>query len=156
MWQEIFPGNSIKQMNMPIKLYLCSRRLYRKRIGKVVAKVIWRINRIIFSCEIDPSANVHPSVKTPHNMLGCVIGSDVVIGENTKILHNVTIGGRGGAPEMPIIGKNVLIGTGAVILGGVVIGDNSKIGANAVVLNNVPPNSTVVGVPAKLISQEPE
>lgn len=139
------------QMSAPIKLYLCSRKLYTQRFGRFIAKVVWRLNRIIFSCEISPSADIHPSVETPHNLLGCVIGSDVVIGENTKILHNVTIGGRKGSPQMPIIGKNVLIGVGAVILGGVVIGDNAKIGANAVVLQDIPPESTAVGIPAVIV-----
>lgn len=105
-------------MSIPIRLYIISRKMYDRRWGKGIAKFIWRLNRIIFSCEIDPSADISPSVKTPHNLLGCVIGSDVIIGENTKILHNVTIGGRRGSPEMPVIGKNVLIGVGAVILGG--------------------------------------
>lgn len=105
-------------MSAPIKMYLCSRKLYKRRFGRLIAKAVWRLNRIVFSCEIAPSADIHPSVETPHNLLGCIIGSDLVIGENTKILHNVTIGGRNGSPKMPIIGKNVLIGAGAVILGG--------------------------------------
>ena len=138
-------------MSIPIRLYIISRKMYDRRWGKGIAKFIWRLNRIIFSCEIDPSADISPSVKTPHNLLGCVIGSDVIIGENAKILHNVTIGGRRGSPEMPVIGKNVLIGVGAVILGGVIIGDGAKIGDNAVVLQNVPPESTAVGVPAIII-----
>lgn len=113
--------------------------------------MIWRLNRVLFSCEIDPSADIHLSVLTPHNLLGCVIGSDVVVGEGTRILQNVTIGGRKALPGMPVIGRNVMIGAGAVILGNITVGDYAKIGANAVVLSDVPPNATAVGVPAKII-----
>lgn len=141
-------------MYVPIKLYSWSRKLYKRNwIGAGIGKLVWRLNRVIFSCEIDPSADIALSVQTPHNLLGCVIGSDVIIGENTKILHNVTIGGRKGMAEMPVIGKNVTIGAGAVILGGITIGDGAKIGANSVVLKDIPANATAVGVPAQIIQR---
>lgn len=73
-----------------------------------------------------------------------------MIGENTAIYQNVTIGGRGRS-GCPVIGKNVFIGAGAVIMGGITIGDNARIGANAVVIHDVPDNSTAVGVPARNI-----
>lgn len=140
-------------MYAPVRFYLWTKKMYQKRFGKIAAKLLWRLNRVIFSCEIDPSADIAPSVETPHNLLGCVIGSDVVIGEGTKILQNVTIGGRNGRPEMPVIGSNVMIGAGAVILGKVRIGDRAKIGANAVVLQDVPADAAAVGVPAKIIEK---
>ena len=90
-----------------------------------------------------------------HNGLGCVIHERAVIGENTKIYQNVTIGGRGQS-GCPAIGKNVFIGCGACILGGITIGDNANIGSNAVAIIDVPEGCTAVGVPAKIIKKENE
>lgn len=138
-------------MSIPIKIYLKSRKCFYRKHCKQISRILWNINRVLFSCEIDPSADIHPDVITPHNLLGCVIGQDVIIGEGTRILHNVTIGGRKGIHAMPVIGKNVLIGCGAVILGDISIGDGAKVGSNAVVIDNVPPHVTVVGVPARIV-----
>lgn len=137
----------------PMTVYFWTHKLYKKPIGKIIVWFLFRLNRIIFSCEIAPSAVIDPSVLTPHNLLGCVIGEDVVIGGGTRILQNVTIGGRGGKPQMPVIGKNCLIGAGACVLGGVHIGDNVKIGCNAVVVNDIPSNATAVGIPAIVVKR---
>ncbi|GAB1475506.1 hypothetical protein MASR2M70_03380 [Bacillota bacterium] len=91
------------------------------------------------------------SVDLIHGGLGVVIHAKSRIGENTKIYQNVTIGGREGRGH-PIIGENVYIGAGACILGGITIEDNAKIGANAVVLADVPKGGIAVGVPAKIIN----
>lgn len=85
-----------------------------------------------------------------HNGLGCVIHPNSILGNNIRIHQNVTIGGRKGN-KLPIIGDNVMIGVGAVIIGDVRIGNNVKIGANAVVITDLPDNSIAVGVPAKII-----
>lgn len=85
-----------------------------------------------------------------HNGLGCVVNEEAEIGDGTKILQNVSIGGRG-THGVPKIGKNVPIGCGAAILGGVCIADNAQIGANAVVLSDIPNNAVAVGIPAKVI-----
>ena len=138
-------------MSVPIRLYLIYKKLNEKKHTKWISRLLWRINRVIFSCEIDPSADIHPSVQTPHNLLGCVIGNDVIIGEGTRILHNVTIGGRNGIKKMPRIGKNCIIGVGAVVLGDIDIGDGAKIGAGAVVLTDIPSDAIAVGVPAKIM-----
>nr|WP_255620739.1 serine acetyltransferase [Salinicoccus sp. RF5] len=106
-----------------------------------------------YSCDIPYTADIHRTVIFSHKGLGVVIGHDTVIGENTKLLHNVTIGGRAGVRANPVIGNNVLIGTGACVLGKVVIGDNVKIGANAVVIDDIPSNCTVVGIPGKVIKR---
>lgn len=90
-----------------------------------------------------------------HHGLGIVIHEDTVIGRNCKVFQNVTIGEKHSPREnehgVPIIGDNVMIGAGAVILGKVRIGDNVVIGANAVILKNVEENDIVCGVPGKQI-----
>lgn len=79
-----------------------------------------------------------------------VINEKAVIGNNVQIDQYVTIGGRVGAGS-PVIGNNVRIGAGAKVLGPITVGENSLIGANAVVIKDVPPNVTVVGIPAKIV-----
>lgn len=130
--------------------YNISRWLYLKRVP-ILPKVFSRLTRIVYSCEIPYTAEIHPSVIFSHKGLGVVIGHDTIIGENTKILQNVTIGGRNGIRANPKIGSNVLIGANASVLGDVNVHNNSKIGANAVVIKDVPENSTAIGVPAKII-----
>lgn len=133
-----------------IKTHNIARWLYLKKIP-MLPRVFNRLTRLIYSCEIPYTAQIDNSVVFAHKGLGVVIGHDTIIGENTKILQNVTIGGRNGIRANPVIGKNVLIGAGASILGDIKIGDNTKIGTNAVVLKDVPNNCTVVGIPAKEI-----
>jgi serine O-acetyltransferase len=79
----------------------------------------------------------------------------VVIGENCRIAHGVTIGGRSGHYEVPVIGNNVTVGVGAVVLGPIKVGDHAIIGANAVVIHDVPAHAVVAGVPARIIKQTP-
>lgn len=133
-----------------IKTYDLARFLHIKNVP-ILPKILNRITRIVYTCEIPYTANIAKSVSFPHKALGIVIGHDTIIGENTKILHNVTIGGRSGIRANPIIGNNVMIGAGACILGKIKIGDNVKIGANAVITKDVPKNSTVVGVPGEVL-----
>ena len=85
--------------------------------------------------------------------IGVIIHKDAVIGENCVIESNVTIGGRNNNPKVPVIGNNVFIGTGARILGDVHIGDNSIVGANAVVIHDVPANCSVAGIPARILHE---
>jgi serine O-acetyltransferase len=102
---------------------------------------------------ISEKAEIADSVKFPHP-IGVVIGEGVVIGKNVKIFQNVTIGGaRIGdvrAGRYPTVSDGVVIFAGAVIVGEITIGENSIIGANAVVVRNVPPFSTCVGVPGRV------
>src|SRR5699024_10185572 len=118
-----------------------SRWLYLKRVP-LLPRIFSCFSRLFYSCEIPYTQDIHQSVVFAHKGLGVVIGHDTVIGENTKILHNVTIGGRSGVRANPIIGNNVLIGAGAIVLGKISIGDNVKIGAGAVVLDSIPSNTT--------------
>jgi len=106
--------------------------------------------------EIHPGATIGEGLFIDHGM-GIVIGETAVIGDNCTIYHGVTLGGRGrvkGSKRHPTIGDNVLIGAGAKILGPVTIGSGSSIGANAVILHDIPANSTVVGVPGKIVKVE--
>ena len=93
-------------------------------------------------------------VKFAYGGIATVIHARAVVGKNTVIGQCVTIGGRSRHYEVPKIGDNVYIGAGAKILGPVTVGDNSVIGAGAVVLKDVPANSVVVGVPAKVIKTD--
>ena len=89
--------------------------------------------------------------------MGIVIHRRVVIGDNCEIAQHVTIGGRSGHADVPVIGNQVFIGAGAKVLGPIRIGDGAIIGANAVVLKDVPPLAVVAGVPARIIKyQAPE
>lgn len=102
--------------------------------------------------EIHPSAQIGKGVFIDHGM-GVVIGETAIVGDYCTIYQGVTLGGTGKdkGKRHPTIGNNVTIGSGAKVLGPFTVGDNSKIAANAVVLSEIPPNSTCVGVPAHIV-----
>ena len=104
--------------------------------------------------EIHPAAKIQQGFFIDHGM-GVVIGETTEIGNNVTIYQGVTLGGVSikKGKRHPTIGNNVIIGAGSKILGPLEIGDNSKIGANSVVINDIPSNSTVVGIPGKVVSQ---
>lgn len=108
--------------------------------------------------EIHPAAKIGKGLFIDHGH-GIVIGETAVIGDNCTIYHQVTLGGTGRAKHIkrhPTVGNNVLIGAGAKILGPVTIGDNCLIGSGSVVLNDVPANSTVTGIKARVIKTDGE
>lgn len=104
--------------------------------------------------EIHPAAKIGRNLFIDHGM-GVVIGETTTIGDDCTIYQGVTLGGTGKdkGKRHPTIGNNVTIGCGAKVLGPFTVGDNSKIAANAVVLNEIPPNSTCVGVPARIVKR---
>lgn len=104
--------------------------------------------------EIHPGAIIGKGLFIDHGT-GVVIGETAIIGDNVTMFHGVTLGGTGKekGKRHPTIGNNVFIGSGAKLLGNINIGDNVKIGANAVVLKDVPSNATVVGVPGKIVNR---
>jgi len=118
-----------------------------------LARLISQIARGFTGIEIHPGAQIGRDVFIDHGM-GVVIGETCIIGDNVHIYHNVTLGGTGKdkGPRHPIIGNNVMIGTGATILGRVRVGDNVKVGAGAVVLRDVPDNCTVVGEEGRFVN----
>lgn len=127
---------------------------FKKRyglLGNIISYILWRINMLIRNIEINPNVCLPKNIMISHP-IGIVIGN-CTIGEGTAILQNVTIGikMRGENDGFPVIGANVLIGAGAVICGKIHIGDGAVIGANAVVLCDVPAGARAVGVPARII-----
>lgn len=119
---------------------------------KFIATAISNKVRRKYGIEIHPAAQIGKGVFIDHGM-GVVIGETAIIGDNCTIYQGVTLGGTGKdkGKRHPTIGNNVLIGCGAKVLGPFSVGDNSKIAANAVVLQEVPPNCTCVGIPAKIV-----
>lgn len=105
-----------------------------------------------FGVDIHPGARVGRGIMIDH-ATGVVIGETAVVGDDVSMLHGVTLGGTGkeGGDRHPKIGRGVLIGAGASILGNITIGDCSRVGAGSVVLHDVPPCKTVAGVPAKIV-----
>jgi len=118
-------------------------------------RVISQIARILTGIEIHPSAIIGKGFFIDHGM-GVVVGETAEIGEYVTLFQGVTLGGTGKerGKRHPTLGNHVVVGAGAKILGGIRIGDNVKVGANSVVLKSVPANSTVIGVPARVIKME--
>ena len=126
--------------------------LFRSKLF-FLARMISQMSRFFTGIEIHPGAVIGKGLFIDHGA-GVVIGETAVVGDNCTIYHGVTLGGTGkdkGVRRHPILGNDVLVGAGAKILGAIRIGDNSLIGANAVLLMDVPEDSTVVGVPGRLI-----
>jgi serine O-acetyltransferase len=120
-----------------------------------LARLISQYSRFITAIEIHPGARIGRSLFIDHGM-GVVIGETSIIGDNVTLYQGVTLGGTGKqkTKRHPTIGDNVVVGAGAKVLGDITIGDNSYIGANAVVVKDVPPNSTIVGVPGRITKQD--
>lgn len=122
---------------------------------KFFARCISQITRFFTGIEIHPGATIGRGLLIDHGM-GVVIGETAVIGNDCTIYQGVTLGGTGKetGKRHPTLGNNVMVGSGAKVLGPFTVGDNSKIAAGAVVLNAVPPGSTCVGVPARIVKQD--
>lgn len=128
--------------------YRISHLFYRKRLF-FVARMISQLGRFFTGIEIHPGAIIGNRLFIDHGM-GVVIGETAEVGDDVTIYQGVTLGGTGKdiGKRHPTIHNNVTIGSGAKILGPITVGENSKIGAGAVVVRCVPPNTTAVGVPA--------
>src|SRR5438094_8523418 len=120
-----------------------------------VPRAISQFARWLTGIEIHPAATIGRGFFIDHGM-GVVIGETTEIGDHVTLFQGVTLGGTGKerGKRHPTLGNHVVVGAGAKILGGIKIGDNVKIGANSVVLKWVPANSTVIGVPARVIKME--
>lgn len=114
-----------------------------------------QISRFITGIEIHPGARIGRKFFIDHGM-GVVIGETAEIGDNVTMYHGVTLGGVtwDKVKRHPTIGDNVVIGSGAKVLGPFTVGENSKIGSNSVVVKEVPPNSSVVGIPGRVVMTE--
>ena len=128
--------------------------LYRHRLF-LLARLISQVVRFFTGIEIHPGAKIGKGVFIDHGM-GVVIGETTEIGDYVTIYQGVTLGGTGKekGKRHPTVGNNVIIAAGAKVLGSITIGDNAKIGAGAVVIKPGPPNSTVVGVPGRVVVQD--
>lgn len=138
-----------------IKLYRIAHKLYQKHIP-LLPKIFYRLIYFINNSHLHYETEVGEGTTLAYGGVGVVIHKNAVIGKNCVIESNVTIGGRNNMPKVPVIGNNVMIGTGARILGDVHIGDGSIIGANAVVLQDVPERCSVAGVPARILHENIE
>ena len=120
-----------------------------------LARFISQLARWATGIEIHPGAKIGKGLFIDHGM-GVVVGETAIIGDNVLLYQGVTLGGTGmeHGKRHPTIGNNVVIGGGAKVLGNITVGDNSYIGANAVVIKDVPANSTVVGVPGRITKQD--
>lgn len=119
-----------------------------------LARFVSQTSRFLTGIEIHPGATIGRGLLIDHG-IGVVIGETAVIGDDCTIYQGVTLGGTGKekGKRHPTIGNHVMIGAGAKVLGPFTVGDNAKIAANAVVLSEVPPDCTCVGVPARIVKR---
>jgi len=131
-----------------------SHWFYRKGFF-TIARIISQTSRFFTGIEIHPGAKLGKRLFIDHGM-GVVIGETCEIGDDVVLYQGVTLGGTGKekGKRHPTIGNNVVIASGAKVLGSFTVGDNSRVGANAVVLQEVPANSTVVGIPGKIVKRD--
>ena len=134
-----------------VLMYSASHWFYTKKLY-TIARCISQIARLITGIEIHPGAKIGKGFFIDHGS-GVVIGETAEIGDNCLVYQGVTLGGTGKekGKRHPTLGYNVMVGAGARVLGPFKVGDNAKIAANAVVLEEVPPNCTAVGVPARIV-----
>ena len=130
----------------------------------LIARIISQFSRFLTGIEIHPKAKIGKNLFIDHGM-GVVIGETSEIGDNVTIYHAVTLGGispsiksheQRDVKRHPTLNNNVVIGSGAQVLGPITIGEHAKVGANAVVTHDVPPHAVMVGIPAKNIKSKPD
>ncbi|MFV0535940.1 MAG: serine O-acetyltransferase [Dysgonomonas sp.] len=134
-----------------VKNFRVMNSLYKKKVP-IIPDLIRKYIRIVYSCELPYTVVIGDNTTFAHNGLGVVVNEHAIIGNNVSISHNVTIGGRNGRGR-PVIEDDVFVGPGACILGGVTVGKGAFIGANAVVIHDVPENSLVV-TPLAIIKEK--
>lgn len=137
-----------------VLIHRLSHKLYKKGFI-LLPRLISQFARFLTGIEIHPGAQIGEGLFIDHGT-GVVIGETAEVGNNVTIYQGVTLGGTGKekGKRHPTVGNNVVISTGAKVIGSIVIGDNARIGAGSVVLRDVPPNTTVVGIPGKIVVRE--
>jgi serine O-acetyltransferase len=135
-------------------LHRLAHRLWRAG-WPVTARFVSHVSRFLTGIEIHPAARLGRGVFIDHGM-GVVIGETAEVGENVTLYQGVTLGGTSLKREKrhPTLERNVVVGTGAAVMGAITVGEGTRIGAGSVVVKDVPPNSVVVGVPGKVISRD--
>ncbi len=131
-----------------------SNRLWRAGL-KWLARLVAHAGRFLTGIEIHPGATIGRRVFIDHGM-GIVIGETAEVGDDTTLYHGVTLGGTSWnkGKRHPTLGRNVVVGAGAKILGPITVGDGAKVGSNAVVVRDVPAGATAVGIPARIHAEE--
>ncbi len=121
----------------------------------LIPRIISNISRVLTGIEIHPAARIGRRFFIDHGM-GVVIGATTIIGDDVLLYQGVTLGGTGNEHDKrhPTLHDNIVVGAGAKILGNIEIGSNSRIGAGSVVVDDVPENSTVVGIPGRIVKQK--
>ncbi len=134
------------------ELHRLAHTLHRNGF-RLPARLVSNFSRVLTGIDIHPGARIGRGFFIDHGM-GVVIGETTIIGEDCHLFQGVTLGGTSTrrAKRHPTLGKNVVVGAGAKVIGDVTVGDNAKIGAGSVVVTNVPPNATVVGVPGHIVA----
>lgn len=135
---------------MLIHFYRFNNWLYRHHVP-LLPKLIWKFQYLLYNSSVPASCKIGTGTKFGYGGIGVVLHSRTEIGKNCMIGQGVTIGGKSGWYEVPVIGDNVIINAGARIIGPVRIGNNVEIGTNCVVVKDVPSNCVVAGVPAKIL-----
>lgn len=135
-----------------VALHRISHRLWRWRLYWI-ARILSHLGRWLTGVEIHPGARLGRRFFIDHGM-GVVIGETAEVGNDCTFYHGVTLGGTAWHKEKrhPTLGNNIVVGAGAKILGPIVVGDGARIGSNSVVVKDVPPGATVVGIPGRIIS----
>ncbi|MDP8266301.1 MAG: serine O-acetyltransferase EpsC [Candidatus Aceula meridiana] len=137
-----------------IVAYRLANILFKKNVP-FLPRFISQTARFFTGIEIHPGATINEGLFIDHGT-GVVVGETTIIGKNVTLFQGVTLGGTGKetGKRHPTLGNNIVVGAGAKVLGNIKIGDNSYIGSNAVILKDVPVNSTVVGVPGRVTKQD--
>lgn len=134
--------------------YRVTHRLWLMKLP-VLARWLSHVARFLTGIEIHPGATIGQRVFIDHGM-GVVIGETAEVGDGCTIYQGVTLGGTSLArtKRHPTLGKNVIVGAGAEVLGAIYVGDNARVGSGSVVVRDVPANATVVGIPAHVVAQD--
>lgn len=134
-----------------VTFHRLSHALYRAR-RHVLARLVSHVARFLTGIEIHPGATIGKRLFIDHGM-GTVIGETAEIGDDVLLYQGVTLGGTGGerGKRHPTLGNNVVVGTGAAVLGNITLGDGVKVGAGSVVVHSVPAGATVVGIPGRVV-----
>jgi serine O-acetyltransferase len=138
-----------------MSLYRLGRKLHLKGVP-VLPGFFRKAIHFLHGSYLPPEADIGEGTQLGYGGMGIVIHRDARIGRQCLISHQVTVGGRSGLKDLPVIGDYVRIGAGAKILGNVHIGDFAIIGANAVVVKDVAPGAVVAGIPAREIRKDPD
>ncbi|CAL5975700.1 Serine_acetyltransferase [Hexamita inflata] len=163
MMKYIHENDPAIKFRLEVFLYPCLYAIVFHRIAHllyvlnvpIIPRLISQVSRFLTGIEIHPGAQIGQCLFIDHGM-GVVIGQTAIIGDYCLLYQGVTLGGTGNevGKRHPTLGNNVVVGSGAKVLGNIQLGDNVKVGAGSVVLKSIPADCTVVGVPAKIVKQK--